>query len=294
MKNGLLAALLCGAMLTGCSSMGGVGNGGSQSLVLATPLQVTYQSELKLIRLGQMINAPEVEPEKLALLFYERGATYDKIGMTSLARFDFNQALKVKPDFAEAYNYLGVYMTQMQEFDAAFEAFDSVLELQPDHQYAYMNRGIALYYAGVNHLAVADLEKFVSYDPSEPYRNIWLYLAQSQADPEAALLALKQRQQQHGTDVWGWKIVDFYTGKITENEFVASVTVGIDNNQALAERLSETYFYLGKWYQARGNDNFAASFYKLALSNNVYEFIEHKYALLELDLLSQQRQALTQ
>ncbi|MCE2593731.1 lipoprotein NlpI [Motilimonas cestriensis] len=285
MKKVLLALLAASAMLTGCAN-NNASERGSQSLVLAIPLQVTYQSELKLIRLGQMINSPDVDSEKLAVLFYERGATYDQLGMTSLARFDFNQAIKVKPDFAEAYNYLGVYLTQMQEFDESFEAFDSVLELQPDHQYAYMNRGIALSYAGAHELAVADLKTFVSFEPAEPYRNIWLYLAEQHVSPEAAMARLKANQAKYQTADWGWRIADFYTGKIDEATYISSLSQGIENNQSLAERLCEAYFYLGKWYQAQGNDVLAASFYKLSLSNNVYEFIEHKYALLELDLLA--------
>ncbi|MCE2573400.1 lipoprotein NlpI [Motilimonas eburnea] len=286
MNKWVLAMLAVTTLLTGCATNNASVNS-PQSLVLAVPLQVTYQSELKLIRLGQMINSPDVDSEKLALLFYERGATYDQLGMTSLARFDFNQAIKVKPDFAEAYNYLGVYLTQMQEFDEAFEAFDSVLELQPEHQYAYMNRGIALSYAGADTLALADLETFVTFEPSEPYRNVWLYLVERRIAPDAALARLTANAKRHQTDEWGWRIVDFYTGKIDESDFIGSVTQGIEDNQGLAERLCEAYFYLAKWYQGQGNDVLAASFYKLALSNNVYEFIEHKYALLELDLLAQ-------
>ena len=286
MNKVLLALLAASVLLSGCANHNAASERGSQSLVLAIPLQVTYQSELKLIRLGQMINSPDVDSEKLAVLFYERGATYDQLGMTSLARFDFNQAIKVKPDFAEAYNYLGVYLTQMQEFDESFEAFDSVLELQPDHQYAYMNRGIALSYAGAHQLAVDDLVTFQKFDPEEPYRNVWLYLAEHSVSPDAAMQRLKASQAKHQTDAWGWNIVDFYTGKIDEETYIASLSQGIQSNQALAERLCEAYFYLGKWYQTQGNDVLAASFYKLSLSNNVYEFIEHKYALLELDLLA--------
>ena len=48
----------------------------------------------------------------------------------------------------EVFNYLGIYLTQAGNFDAAYEAFDSVLELDPTYNYARLNRGIALYYGG--------------------------------------------------------------------------------------------------------------------------------------------------
>ena len=55
-------------------------------------------------------------------------------------------ALREKPDFAEAYNFIGVYLVQQQNYDEAYEAFDSALELRPGLRLRLFNRGIALYY----------------------------------------------------------------------------------------------------------------------------------------------------
>ena len=76
-----------------------------------------------------------------------------------------------------------------------------------------------------------------------------------------------------------------YLGDITEQQFVSQLSTGVNSNKALSERLCEAYFYLGKYYQIKGNNKSAAKFFKLALSTNVYEFVEHRYAKLELDLL---------
>ncbi len=287
-----VAGLLLAFTVTGCSNL--ADKRSAQSVVLATPLQVSYQNELKLVRLGQMLSEPDIDRDKLALLFYERGATYDKLGLTSLARFDFNQAIKAKPDFAEAYNYLGVYLTQMQEYDEAFEAFDSVLELAPEYGYAYLNRGIALYYAGQEQLAHEDLTAFYNLDPKDPYRALWLYLVEKKTNPEQALIRLKEHQTKHHGSDWGWQIVSFYTGVLDESAFISGVSNGVKSNKELAERLCEAYFYLAKWQLQEGNPGLASSYFKLALSNNVYEFIEHKYALLELELLLSSSQAMTQ
>ena len=59
----------------------------------------------------------------------------------------------------------------------------------------------------------------------------------------------------------------------------------IDPNLSIsqkAQRQCEAYFYLAKWYQFNGEYQQANHFYKLALSTNVFDFIEHKYARLEL------------
>lgn len=75
----------------------------------------------------------------------------------------------------EVFNYLGIYLTQAGNFDAAYEAFDSVLELDPTYNYAF-KPGIALYYGGRFPLAQDDLQAFYQDDqmiPSVHYGCIW-------------------------------------------------------------------------------------------------------------------------
>ena len=101
---------------------------------------------------------------------------YDSLGLRALARNDFSQALAIRPDMPEVFNYLGIYLTQAGNFDAAYEAFDSVLELDPTYNYARLNRGIALYYGGRFPLAQDDLQAFYQDDPNDPsvrYGCIW-------------------------------------------------------------------------------------------------------------------------
>lgn len=57
------------------------------------------------------------------------------------------------------------------------------------------------------------------------------------------------------------------------------------DNTSLAEHLSETNFYLGKYYLSLGDMDSATALFKLAVANNVHNFVEHRYALLELSLL---------
>jgi lipoprotein NlpI len=45
---------------------------------------------------------------------------------------------------------------------------------------------------------------------------------------------------------------------------------------------------LGKFNQRLGQNASAANYFKLALATNVYEFVEHRYAKLELDLMRTQ------
>ena len=275
--------VLLGSLLVGCSSSSVV----TPTLVLPVPMQVSYESELGIARLGQMLNSPGLTSEQRAELFFQRGVIFDRVGLRAMARLDFNRALREKPDFADAYNLNGVYLTQNQEFDEAYESFDSALELAPDYAYANLNRGIALYYGGRPRLAAQDLKVFLDDEPGDPYRLLLWYLALERMDPKAALVTLQQYQQQHGSDEWAWDIVNVYLGTMSEEQLLNRIAEESADNQELAERLCEAYFYLAK--QAQRNDNLekAEVYFKLALATNIYDFVEHRYSLLELDLIEQ-------
>lgn len=256
-------------------------------LVIAEPLPVNYKSEVALARISEIIQRAEITDEQRAQMFYDRGVIYDSVGLRSLARLDFNRALRLKPDMVEAYNFLGIHFVQLQEFTQAYDAFDSAIELTPKHEYAYLNRGIALYYGGRSQLAIEDITTFYQHQIDDPYRLLWLYLVERDVNEADALTSLQKRSKEVADNVWAKEIIKLYTGDISQHEFIRLITANVRSNKELTERLCEAYFYLGKLNQLQGKTRVAANFFKLALSTNVYEFVEHRYAKLELDLMRQ-------
>ncbi len=265
--------------LVGCSN-----SNWRKNEVLAVPLQPTLQQEVILARMEQILASRALTDDERAQLLYERGVLYDSLGLRALARNDFSQALSIRPDMPEVFNYLGIYLTQAGNFDAAYEAFDSVLELDPTYNYAHLNRGIALYYGGRYKLAQDDLLAFYQDDP---FRSLWLYLDESEMDADKAKVALQQRYDKAARDQWGWNIVEFYLGDISESTLMERLKADATDNTSLAEHLSETNFYLGKHYLSLGEKDNAKALFKLAVANNVNNFVEHRYGLLELAQLGQ-------
>jgi len=259
-------------------------------LIIAEPNAISYKSEIALARLSQVLQRAEISDGQRAELFCQRGVEYDKVGLRALARFDFNQAINLKPDMVDAYNFIGIHFTQLQEFNQAYEAFDSAIELAPDHEYAYLNRGIALYYGGRANLASDDFKVFRQYQQNDPYRVLWQYLADLEINQQQAAQDLSLYAELIDESVWAKKVIDLYLGKINQATFIDHLTDNVSSNKALTERLCEAYFYLGKYNQMKGDVNAAINFFKLALSTNVYEFVEHRYAKLELDLMRQTMQ----
>ncbi|MBL4814157.1 MAG: lipoprotein NlpI [Shewanella sp.] len=270
--------------LTGCVST--QSGGAEQGKVMVEPVMPDYKLEITLAKLNEILSSADLTQEQQARFHYDRGVIYDSVGLRILSRIDFHQALKLQPNLADAYNFIGIYYTQEGQFESAYEAFDAVLELSPEYDYAYLNRGIALYYGERYELAVADMQSFYALDPKDGYRALWLYLTQSAQDPEQAKANLASSQPELVPNAWSSVLVDYYLGKKSRKEVFAAAKMGLSHPNEYAERLCEAYFYIAKIAQEQGQYSDAANYFRLALATNIYDFVEHRYARIELAKLN--------
>jgi len=300
MKPAILMVLLS-SILTGCAATSQPQSSENnsqpyfvQNAMIAEPVAVDYKTELHIAKLSQAIHNSSTTKDNLAQFLYDRGVLYDSLGLRTLAHLDFLKALELKPDFSDAYNFLGIHLTLLGRYEQAFEAFDSALELNPEHSYVHLNRGIALHYSGFERyeLSAQDIETFFIRNPEDPYRSIWLYLAESKLNLEDARLRLLFNANQLDQEQWAFQIIRLYLGQITELEFIKGMGENLKNARELSDRLCEGYFYLAKLKLAQGDEDAAKNYFRLALSTNVYEFVEHKYARVELQKLYAKNRAL--
>jgi lipoprotein NlpI len=250
------------------------------------PLAAPFRTEIAVARISEMLQNAKLSDTDRARLHYDRGVMYDSVGLSALARYDFMRALRLQPDMADAYNFIGIQHTLSGDFEQAYDAFDSALELEPKYQYAYLNRAIALQYDGKQALAIQDFQQFLAMKPDDPYRSLWLYLAEVEQSAPQALATLAEHQRTLDKKVWSAQIVAFYLGQISEAELLQSATEVTEPRQ-LAEQLCEVYFYLARWHGLQQNPTQAVAYYKKSLATNVYEFVEHRYARLEMERLRQ-------
>lgn len=293
MKFVILPVVLFSTLLAGCSMTEAVKYNSQPHLinevVITTPLAPSAKSEEHIARYTEIISRVKLNNDQLAKMYYDRGVIYESLGLKLLAEIDFVRALKVKPDFADAYNNLGIQYTLAQEYNKAFDAFDSALEIDPEHSYVQLNRGIALYYYGRHELARDDLESFYIKNPKDGYRAIWLYLAEHSINEQDAQLRLIYHASQLDKTRWPYQLVQMLLNNIDDKTFIRSMMKNTTSSRQLAERLCEGYFYLAKRKVFEGDIEAAKNYFRLALSNNVYEFVEHKFARLELNNLNQRR-----
>ena len=99
-----------------------------------------------------------------AIYFY-RGTAYNEKGDVDRAMADFNQAIKLKADHAEAYNNRGVAYGNKGEYDSAITDFNQAIKLKSDNAEAYLNRGNAYYFKGDLNRAIADYNQAIKLKP---------------------------------------------------------------------------------------------------------------------------------
>jgi len=276
-------------LLTGCQSISRnsaaatENNASGSVLPMATAVQINYQDEVKLLRINQLIaEQKELTVQQHARLFYERGLIYDRMGLSAHSRYDFSQAINIDPAFAPAYNSLGLYLLLAHSYDDAFEAFDSALELSDKMQYGYLHRAIGLAQVERYDLASKDIAQFQALDKNDPYRLLWRYIIDSNIDKGSALETLKEARKSYSDNRYIWSVIDVIAGRKTEDTFFAGVFDGVYSNKELAQRLCESYFYLAQWHKISGDLNQAVHYLKLTTATNIHDFIEYKYALMDL------------
>jgi len=257
-------------------------------LPVATAVQVDYQDEVKLLRLNQLITEHKGDDKQKALLFYERGIIYDRMGLTAHSRYDFTQSINTDPTFPDAYNSFGIYLLLAQSYDEAFDAFDSAIELSEQMHYSYLHRAAGLYQVKRYSLASRDINRFYELDKTDPYRILWRYIIDSKIDATTALLNLEKERVASGDNRYAWTLIDVIAGRLSEKEFFELVGRNVKSNKEMAQRLCEAYFYLGYWHKYAGNLEQAIYYFKLTTTTNIHEFIEYKYALMALSSIQEE------
>ena len=297
-RNGLfnfavfLTILFSVFVLSGCVSLSDAFVSKNKVVLAEQNPSQHFEQEVMIVRISQVLLVGKMSNEERASLHFERGVLYDSLGLWALARYDFTQALALQPKMAAVYNYLGLYLLLDEDYDGALEAFNTVFSLDPDYEYTFLNRALDFYYVERYNLAEQDFLAFYQRNKSDPYRVLWLYLNELKFKPAEAQKNLAQRAVGLSQDYWGTYIVQYYLGKLSVQDLQAKAQqFATKTATQYAEVLTETYFYLAKQKLNMGQIDEAETLFKLAVANQVYNFVEYRFAVFELSKLGQQTQA---
>ena len=113
-----------------------------------------------------------------------------QLGRTQQAQTEFEEAVRLKPDFAEAHGNLGALLFSLGQADEAIEQLREVVRLKPDYADAHSNLGIALVSAGKTAEGVEQFEQALKLKPDiTGYANLAMAYVQEGRSEEAILTA---------------------------------------------------------------------------------------------------------
>ena len=102
------------------------------------------------------------------------GIAFKDQGDQEKAIKSFKQAIEIKPDFYEAYNNIGVVLKDQGDQEKAIENYEHAVKIKPDYVEAYYNMGNAFKTQGKLEEAIEAYNKAVSIDPDyfKAYNNL--------------------------------------------------------------------------------------------------------------------------
>jgi tetratricopeptide (TPR) repeat protein len=118
------------------------------------------------IALISIIHGVSFSQEKTAEFYYNRGRENFKNCIYHHAMEDYNMALQLKPDYAEALNGRGEIYLNVSDYTDAEKEFSEAILINPKYEKAYINRGKLYKTIGYYDRAIADWTKAMDINPS--------------------------------------------------------------------------------------------------------------------------------
>jgi len=149
-----------------------------------SPAAKEARSGLSLLKEGKTDEAIQAFEKAIALdptnptIQYNLGAAYERKDNLEKAISHFREAIKLKPDFGEAYLALGNGYLSQRNFDTpAIEALTKAAELLPGNYDAFYNLGVCYSNSGKYVEAEGAYRKAVAINPQEPVAHYQLAMA---------------------------------------------------------------------------------------------------------------------
>ena len=173
-----------------------------------------------------------------AQAFNNRGNAYDDAGKADQALLDYDEALRLDPDFSKALSNRGLLYDARGEHARAIQDYDQALRLDPKYRGAMKNRGRARFFLGDFGGAAHDFAQAVTLGPTDAYAVLWLDLARDRAG-RASQADLRHEAGALDHATWPWPVVAAFLGEQEDAAVQAAAHASVDQD-------CDAGFYLGE------------------------------------------------
>jgi len=113
-----------------------------------------------------------------SMVYNNLGDALSQKGQMDEAIVNFQKALEIKPDYAEAHSNLGVALFQKGQVDEAIVQYQEALEIKPNYAKAHSNLGVALSQKGQVDEAIVQYQGALELNPNDAdaYTNLGVAL----------------------------------------------------------------------------------------------------------------------
>ena len=111
------------------------------------------------------IQSGQYAGKALSWAYANRGTAHQLTSQTDRAATDLDEAIRLDPDNAPAFNSRGIIAAMRKQTDRAIEDFNQAIKLKPNFAKPYFNRGRLLAETGQTDRAIADFTRVIALDP---------------------------------------------------------------------------------------------------------------------------------
>jgi tetratricopeptide (TPR) repeat protein len=119
--------------------------------------------------------------------WYDKGATLGKLGQHGEALSCFDEAIRLNRDYAQAWHHKGTPLDELGQHEEALSCYDEAIRLKPDFPEAWYDKGVTLANLGRHEEALSSYDEAIRLEPdfAEAWYNKGVTLGQLGRDEEA-------------------------------------------------------------------------------------------------------------
>ena len=113
-----------------------------------------------------LIKSNQQNPQILAIAYNNRGNAYTDKGEYELAIQDYDESIKLNPNYAKPFNNRGVAYQKKGDYDRAIKDFDAAINIDPKYGDAFANRAEIYQKKGDYPGALKDFDEAIQFQPT--------------------------------------------------------------------------------------------------------------------------------